>query len=561
MKTKTCSLMMRLLALVVAATILPSCLENESSSVLVPPVAPSGLSALPTADGSGVALAWTDNSSDETGFRIEAAHGPIAMDSDVTDTVVVPADSTAFTYPAEPARTYYFRIRAIAAGVESAPSNVVSATTPDVPPPPERFDALLGATGSDKFMNLLWDDCATETGYTIERSTNGGLWAPLTTVGQGVTSFTDPLTATDIEYAYRIRASNANGSGPWSPAVRAQARSTNWGILVSPPSGDIAWFTSLAVSPFGECKVSSYDATSGMLALSSADIGGVLSTVNVDPGFPATLGYTGTSIALDDFLQPHIVANDVYGHQLYHLTNVTGTWVATPLDQTSDTDRAIVRTDTQGTPHVIYQSSTGQIGLRYVRRTNPTWNAEWVTFDQTDHFAFVVDPAGVLHLSYRRAAGGGHELVYARRNEGNWSFETLPTAGSPEMCSIAIAPSGAVHIAYNSITTGGLHLLYNSAGGWTDEVVHRSPLARWGRYNSLSIDGNSGTLHLSYQESLYASLRYASRVPGGSWVYQHVDGSGDVGRFSSIGTDSSGRVFIAYGDATNGRVRLARTGP
>ena len=557
---KTCSLTMRLLALLGVATLLPSCLENESGGVRVPPVAPSALSALPEADGSGVALAWTDNSSDETGFRVEVAPGPITRPSDVTGSVVVPADSTSYTYPAEPATTYYFRVLAIAPGVESAPSNVMSATTPDVPSPPQRFDALLGLTGSDKFMSLLWDDCATETSYTIERSANGGPWAPLTSVGQNVTSFTDSFAATNGNYAYRIRASNANGSGPWSPAVLAQTRSTNWEILLSPPSGDISWFTSLAVSPFGECRVSSYDASSGMLALSSADIGSGLSTVNLDPGFPATLGYTGTSIALDEFLHLHIVANDVYGHQLYHLTNETGTWVFTPLDQTSETDRAIVRTDAMGTPHVIYQTSTGQIGLRYVHRTSPTWTAEWVTFDQTDHFAFAVDPAGMLHLSYRRAAGGGHELVYAKRSGGNWSFETLPTSGSPEMCSIAIAPSGAVHIAYNSTTTGGLHLLNNSAGGWTDELVHRSPLAQWGRYNSLAID-SSGKVHLSYQESIYASLRYASRTPGGSWVYQHVDGSEDVGRFSSIGTDSTGRVFIAYGDATNGRVRLARTGP
>jgi hypothetical protein len=560
MMTKTSALLLRLLLLSVAATLLPSCLENSGGGVLVSAslVAPSSLSAHPVADGSAIDLTWTDNTSEESGFRIEVAPGPITTDSDVTDSATVPANSTTYTYPTQPNTTRYFRIVAVATGVQSVPSNVASATTPNVPLAPQRFDALVGPSGSDNAVSLLWDDTLNETSYTILRSANGGAWATLTSLGKNVTSFTDFSTSADGDYAYRIRANNANGSGAWSPAIRTQTKSANWAIYSSPPSGDISWFASLAVSPSGACTISSYDATSGAVALTSPSPSGTgLSTANLNPGFPASLGYTGTSIATFSS-SLHVVANDVYSHELYYLTNETGVWVATPLGQTTDTDKAMIRVDDMGTVHVVHYTAAGDAGLRYLSRSGSTWSEELVSGDQTDDFTFAVDLSNVVHLAYRRATETGYELVYGTRSGGSLGFENIPTSGSPEMCSIAIGPSGAVYIAYNSFTTGGLYLLSNVGGGWTEEVVHQSPLARWGRYNSLAVDGNTGEIHISYQEALYTTLRYASRLPGESWKYQLVEGLGDVGRFSSIGLDFNGNVFIAYGDATNGRVKLAR---
>jgi hypothetical protein len=416
----------------------------------------------------------------------------------------------------------------------------------------------VGPSGSDNAVSLLWDDTSNETSYTIIRSANGGAWATLTSLGQNVTSFTDFSTTADGDYAYRIRATNANGSGAWSPAIRTQTQSASWKIASSPPSGDISWFASLAVSTSGACTISSYDANSGAVALTSSppSVSG-LSTVNLNPGFPASLGYTGTSIATYSS-SLHVVANDVYSHELYHLTNETGVWVATPLGQTTDTDRAMVRVDDMGTVHVVHYTAAGDAGLRYLSRTGSTWSEEMVALDQSDYFTFAVDLSNVVHFAYRRATQTGYELVYGTRTGGTLGLETIATSGSPEMCSIAIGPSGAVYITYNSLTTGGLYLLSNVGGGWTDEVVHQTPLARWGRYNSLAIDSNTGEIHISYQEALYTTLRYASRLPGEPWTYQLVEGLGDVGRFSSIALDFNGNVFIASGDATNGRIKLAR---
>lgn len=554
----------RLVLIVAAATLLPSCLDGGGSVVARALIAPANLTALHAADGSSIELAWVDNSSDETGFRVDVAPVPINVDADVTEFTILPSNTTAYSYATQPNTTRYFRVLAVTTSLQSEPSNVVSATTPNVPPPPGRFDAQVGPSGSDTIVSLLWDDAASETGYTIDRSANGGSWDTLTTTGQNVTSIADFSTAANGDYAYRIRANNANGSGPWSPVVRAQTHNTSWEILSSPASGDVSWFTSLAVTPFGNAYVSSYDASMGQVAYSVSGILGPISTSNIDPGFPATLGFSGTSIVSDSLGFSHIVANDSFANVLRHLTNApSGNWTSEAIDSpTTSGDRALFGIGSSDSLHVVYQrQNSGMIpGLRYGVRSGSSWTTEWVTSsDVTDYFSFAVGPGNSLHVAYRRPTPGGHELVYASRSGGSWYTSVVPTTGSPEMCSIAVDAAGVVYIAYNSLMTGGLNLLSNSGGTWTDEVVHQSPLARWGRYNSLAIDKSTGEIHISYQEAIYTSLRCASKLPGGAWVLQHVDGAGDVGCFSSIGTDANGNVFIAYGDATNGRVKLART--
>lgn len=520
------------------------------------------LTALAASDGSAIDLTWLDMSDNETGFRVDVAPGPITVDTDVTEYTILPANTTSYSYPTQPNTTRYFRVLAVTTTNQSDPSNVVSATAPNVPRPPQRFDALVGPSGSDTVVSLLWDDATGETGYTIERGDNGGAFVTLTSVGANVTSYTDFSTTANGNYVYRIRANNANGSGPWSPSVHAETRNTSWELQSTPASGDISWFTSLGVTFSGNSYIASYDASMGLVATSSASLGGSLTTTDINLGFPATMGFSGTSIALDSSGFSHIVANDSFANVLRHLTNApSGTWTSEAIDSpTTAGDRAQIRVFSDSL-HVVYQhQNSGMIsGLRYGVRGTTTWTTEWVTTDPTDYFAFDVK-GSTIHLVYRRPkSGGGYELVYAKRVGGSWSFTALPTSGSPEMCSIAFAPSGDVYIAYNSLTTGGLSLLNNTTGAWTEEVVHQSPLARWGRYNSLAIDNYTGEIHLAYQEEIYTSLRYASRMPGGDWIYQHVDGSGDVGRFASIGIDSNGNVFIGYGDATNQRVKLGRT--
>jgi len=95
---------------------------------VVAPAAPSDLK-ITEVTASQIKLAWTDNSDNEEGFRIECRLG--ASDKWVVIGGRVPANLPAFTdYGLQPGQTYTYRARAFNAGGDSAHSNEPNATTP-----------------------------------------------------------------------------------------------------------------------------------------------------------------------------------------------------------------------------------------------------------------------------------------------------------------------------------------------------------------------------------------------------------------------------------------------
>jgi hypothetical protein len=95
-------------------------------NALPPPVPPTSLSATTISD-SRIDLAWTDNSSNETGFKIERKTGSGGTWSQI-DTVS--ANSTSYPNTGLSSYTaYYYRVRSYNGNGDSAYSNEVSATT------------------------------------------------------------------------------------------------------------------------------------------------------------------------------------------------------------------------------------------------------------------------------------------------------------------------------------------------------------------------------------------------------------------------------------------------
>jgi fibronectin type 3 domain-containing protein len=94
-----------------------------------PPVSPSNLTAT-ASTSSEVALAWTDDANDESGYLIEQS----TDGSHFTQVGSVPANSTVFSVTGlQPKTTYTFRVRAFNAVGNSAYSNTATATTPATP--------------------------------------------------------------------------------------------------------------------------------------------------------------------------------------------------------------------------------------------------------------------------------------------------------------------------------------------------------------------------------------------------------------------------------------------
>ena len=105
-------------------------IDNVSVVALAPtiPAAPSGLTAT-TASASQINLTWTDNSSNETGFKVERATDSLfTQNLTLVTTTAVNATSFADT-GLSASTTYYYRVRATNAAGDSTNSNSANATT------------------------------------------------------------------------------------------------------------------------------------------------------------------------------------------------------------------------------------------------------------------------------------------------------------------------------------------------------------------------------------------------------------------------------------------------
>ena len=192
---------------------------NGEPSPTAPP-APSLLTATPVSS-TQIDLSWTDNSTDETGFRIRRKTG-----SSGTWTLIATVGQNVSSYQntgLTAGATYYYSVSSYNTGGESAASNEASATTPGGVPPPAAPTNLQATAVSKSQINLTWTDNATnETGFRIRRKTgSNGTWAEIATVGQSVTSYQNTGLSPAQTYFYSVTAYNATGDSTASNEASA----------------------------------------------------------------------------------------------------------------------------------------------------------------------------------------------------------------------------------------------------------------------------------------------------------------------------------------------------
>lgn len=184
-----------------------------------PPAAPVGLRTTAVAL-SGVALAWTDNSSNETGFKVERKISPTGIWSRVA---TVAANTTRYTGLAIAAdTTYFYRVKATNGVDDSAASNEVQArvstATPTVPAAPSGLSAAAGS--GSLTARLTWQDKSNnETNFAVEARAGAGNWVLIASLPANTSSHTTGTLAAGTAYSFRVRASNATGASAYSPTA------------------------------------------------------------------------------------------------------------------------------------------------------------------------------------------------------------------------------------------------------------------------------------------------------------------------------------------------------
>jgi fibronectin type 3 domain-containing protein len=168
---------------------------------------------------SQINLAWNDVAG-ETGFQVFAS-----TDGGIHYGLLGTTGASSAAYQATgllPGTQYTFEVVATSASGNSPPSNVANATTLTVAP-----QGLSVSATSPSQNTLSWSDVAHETGFVIERSSNGlSGWAQVGATLAGVTQAVDSGLTPATTYFYRVRATDAGGnsnpsnlSGATTPAV------------------------------------------------------------------------------------------------------------------------------------------------------------------------------------------------------------------------------------------------------------------------------------------------------------------------------------------------------
>lgn len=182
------------------------------------PVAPSDLSAI-AISSTQINLAWSDNSDNEVGFRIERANSPSGPWSQIA--VTGPGSRGFSNVLLTPGTTYSYRVIAFNAAGVSGASTVASATTASLSNPPSAPSALSASASSPTHIDLTWtDNSDDETGFRIEGWVSGG-WVNIATVGANVTSFAHTSLTAATTYFYRVGAYNASGPSAASNVASA----------------------------------------------------------------------------------------------------------------------------------------------------------------------------------------------------------------------------------------------------------------------------------------------------------------------------------------------------
>ena len=187
------------------------------------PATPSALTSL-TASSSQINLSWSDNSANETSFRIEVSSTSASAGFALLTTTA--ANVTSYTSTGLTASTqYWYRVRAANTTGDSAWSTVATAiTNAPASTAPTAPSALTALTASSSQINLSWsDNSANETSFRIERSITSASagFALLTTTGANVTSYSSTGLSASTQYWYRVRAANAIGDSAWCTVATA----------------------------------------------------------------------------------------------------------------------------------------------------------------------------------------------------------------------------------------------------------------------------------------------------------------------------------------------------
>lgn len=252
--------------------------------------APGTFTATPY-DGN-VHLAWADIAG-ESNYKLERSpNADFVPDTVVTTSIA--ANATSYTDTGLTALTgYHYRIHGTVAGKDAGHKTLYTITVAAL----AASASLVASLITDTTLTLTWAVVASATGYVVERATNAGFTADLSTIYTGVllTVNETGLTAGNTYY-YRVHATLAN----YTIVTYTTVVTTLATALIAPAAPTAA---SIAQTTLTLNWVKTAGAT-GYIVKRSATAGGSYVTVTGGTvGDVATLAVTGLTADTDNYFE------------------------------------------------------------------------------------------------------------------------------------------------------------------------------------------------------------------------------------------------------------------
>jgi large repetitive protein len=351
--------------------------------------APTGVTAT-SPSISEIDLSWT-NETGNTGYLVQESATPTGtfttiatLGTNVTTDAVTSVPSGSTTVGLTAATSYSFRIEAINASGDSAPSTVLTAPTVTVAP------TLTTAPGSATSVTLNWTAITGATSYVLSRSTDLNTWTTVSTLTTVSPATTPPVTYTNTgltsgtTYYYRLTAVDASGSSAFSPVATVLASPTGL-TLTSPSAGevDLSWNDESGNSGY---LVQAQTGTGSTLAWSTVATVPTDTTSYAVTSLPGT-GSTTTPLAAGTSYSFRIVTLDGSADSLTSSTQSATTIPAAPALTTavnSTTSVTLNWTAVTGASSYILTRSTDLSTWTPVTTLNPVGSATTPPVTYTD---------------------------------------------------------------------------------------------------------------------------------------------------------------------------------
>lgn len=229
------------------------------------PAAPSGMNAVPV-HSTAISVSWSDNSTDESGFRLEySLDGGSSWMSIGFD---LGANATGFYHGGRTDdQIICYRVTAFNSLGSSAPSNV------DCTAPPLTPSQLIGAGSAGPAIDLTWNDnSAVEDGYEVRRVGPVGPAVVVAVLPANSETYHDAGIAADTRYTYSV---GARRDGGYSDFTAASAISAS----APPPAPATIHALPYNSSSISVSWIEESDKVEGFRVERSADAGASWSTV------------------------------------------------------------------------------------------------------------------------------------------------------------------------------------------------------------------------------------------------------------------------------------------